>query len=154
MATPSAEATRKAAAAIQALAVTDINRRQSSEMGDPLVALFTVLARKVFPQDTESTTVTRVRLMMASWLLRGELEPTAVSPPNEATARKAVDAVANLHGANLDQRIGAEVGDVVLAFFSAFASNVMPEPGADVLSRKVQLMVLAYLLRGDLAKKH
>lgn len=153
MAAPSIEATRKAAAAVQGMAAQEINRRQSAEMGDTLVALFTVLARKVFPSDAESTTVQRVRLMMAAWILRAELEPHKVSPPDEATARKAVDAVAVLNGAALDARIGSEVGDNVMAFFPALANRVMPEQGTAALAGKVHLMVLAYLLRGDLARR-
>lgn len=154
MAAPNVEATRKAAGTIQTLSVPEINRRQSAEIGDPLLAFFAILARKLFPAEAESAIVGRVRMMMASWFLRGEIERTPIAPPDEATARQAVDAVAGLDERALDQRIEHEIGDVVMAFFSAFLNKAMPEKNQDARTRQVQLMIHAYLLRGDLAGKN
>lgn len=146
MAAPTAEQARAAASGIIDMADAELKRRRSAEAGDVMVAFFAILARKLFPQEQETPTAKRVELMLAAWLLRGDLEKTKIAPPQEAAAKKAVDAVAALNGAALDQRIVAEIGDAVLAFFSAFSKKVMGK----VDDRNVQLMVLAYLLRGDL----
>jgi hypothetical protein len=153
MAAPTVEATRKAGAAVQTLSVPEINRRQSAEIGDPLMAFFAILARKLFPAEAESAIVGRVRMMMASWFLRGEIDHTPIAAPDEATARTAVDAVAGLDGRALDQRIEHEIGDVVMAYFSAFLNKVLPEKNPDARTKQVQLMIHAFLLRGDLAGK-
>jgi hypothetical protein len=151
MAPPNVNETRAAGAAVMAMSGDDIDRRQRQEIGDPLTAFFTILAQKMFPGEPESATVTRVRLMMASWFLRGQLEHTPIAPPDEAKAKAAVAAVAGLGGAALSERIDAEVGDVVMSYFSTFADRFMPENDPAALPNKVHLMLLAYLLRGDLA---
>jgi hypothetical protein len=141
------EQTRKAAAGIADLQDADFKKRKSGEAGDVLVGFFAILAKKLFPQEQEVTQGKRVELMLAAWFLRGDLEQLPVKPPDEAAAKKAVDKVAALKGDALDKRMTAEVGDAVLAFFSAFAKKVMGK----VDDRDVQLMVLAFLLRRELA---
>jgi hypothetical protein len=144
-----AEQTKTAAAGIIEMQDADFKKRKSGEAGDVLVAFFSILARKVFPQEQETPTARRVELMLAAYFLRGELEKTKATPPAEALAKTAVEKVGALDGAALDQRIKAEIGDAVLAFFAAFSKKVMGKHD----DRNVQLMVLAYLLRGDLTAK-
>lgn len=153
MAAPTLEQTRAAASGIHAMADADFARRRSAEAGDALVAFFVILARKLFSAEKENVVATRVELMLAAWFLRGEVDGLAASPPDEAKAKKAVDAVAALDGVALDARIGNEVGDSVMAFFSAFANKVTPDTDPLRRAKTVQLMVLAYLLRGDLTAK-
>jgi len=141
------EQTRSAAAVIAGMQDADFKKRKSGEAGDVLVGFFSILARKLFPKEQESPTAKRVELMLAAYFMRGELEKLGVKPPDEATAKKAVDKVAALNGPALDARITGEIGDAVLAFFSAFSKKVMGKHD----DKNVQLMVLAYLLRGELA---
>ena len=150
MAAPTLDQTRAAASGIHSMAEADFAKRRSSEAGDALVALFVVLAKKLFPKDKEPQTAARVELMLGAYFLRGEVDHKAAKPPAEAAARKVIDQVAALDGPTLDQRITDEVGDAVLAFFSAFATKAMPGLDPDARAKTVQLMVLAYLARREL----
>jgi hypothetical protein len=141
------EQTRTAAAGITAMQDADFKRRKSGEAGDALIAFFAILAKKLFPQEQEGTQGKRVELMLAAYFLRGELEKLPMKAPDEAKAKLAVDKVTQLNRAGLEKRMMGEVGDAVMAFFSAFSKKVMGK----VDDKNVQLMVLAYLLRRDLA---
>jgi hypothetical protein len=87
--------------------------------------------------------------MVAAYLLRGDLEGARGKPPAEAQAKKAIERVSALGAKALDQRITDELGDAVVAFFSAFSRKVINETDDD-RAKTVQLMVLAYLARRDL----
>ena len=150
MAAPTLDQTRAAASGIHSMAEADFKRRRSAEAGDALVAFFVILAKKLFPRDAETDTATRVELMLGAYFLRGDVDKTAVKPPSEATAKKAIDEVSSLDGPALDQRITDEVGDAMLAFFNAFSMKVMPRLEAEARAKTVQLMVLAYLARREL----
>ncbi len=102
---------------------------------------------KVAPKDTDEERARRVEMMVAAYFLRGDLDGKKIAAPDEKQARKAVDGVAALNGAALDKRISAEVGDAAMAFFSAFVNKVTGKAEPE----SVQLMVLAFLLRKDLA---
>jgi hypothetical protein len=146
MSTPNLEQTRAAATHVMDMQDADFNRRKSAEAGDPLIAMFSILARKLYPTDSATVAGSRVEVMLAAYFLRGDLDNIAVKAPNEQQARKAIDAVAALDGATLTKRMNEDVGDAVMAFFSAFSKKVMGQTEA----KTVQLMVLAYLLRKDL----
>ncbi len=66
---------------------------------------------------------------------------------------RALTAVGQLNATELDQRIEAEMGDQVLAALSALAQSQQkgPNPSGDP-TRTVHLMVLAYLIRGELER--
>jgi hypothetical protein len=150
MAAPTLDQTRTAASGIHSMAEADFVKRRSAEAGDALVAFFVILAKKLFPKDKEPLTAARVELMLAAYFLRGEVDHKAAKPPSEAAAKKAIDLVSSLDGAALDQRITDEIGDAVLAFFSAFSGKVIPGIDPDSRAKTVQLMVLAYLARREL----
>ncbi len=152
MAAPTLEQTRAAASGIHSMAEADFKRRRSAEAGDTLVAFFVILAKKLFPQDVEQQTALRVELMLGAYFLRGEVDHSAAKPPAEAAAKKVIDSLAVLDGAALGQRMTDEVGDAVLAFFSAFATKVMGRLDPDSRAKTVQLMVLAYLARPQLVQ--
>jgi hypothetical protein len=141
------EQTQKAGAVITGLQDADFKKRKTAEAGDALVAFFAILAKKVFPKDAEALQARRVEMMLAAFFLRGELEKLPARPPGEAAAKGAVDEVAALDARALEKRMITEVGDAVLAFFTAFSKKVLGE----VDDGAVQLMVLAFLLRRDLA---
>jgi len=152
MAAPTLEQTRAAASGIHSMANEDFARRKKEEAGDALTAFFVILARKLFPKDVEEAIAARVETMLAAYFLRGEVEGQKGKPPAEAAAKKAIDAVSALDGKALDQRITDEIGDAMLAFFSAFSKKVMPhETDAERKAKQVQLMVLAYLARKQLS---
>jgi len=151
MAAPTLEQTRAAASGIHSMAEADFKRRRSAEAGDALVAFFVILAKKLFPQDKEQATAARVELMLGAYFLRGDVDQSAAKAPGEAAAKKVIDSLAGLDGAALDQRMTDEVGDAVLAFFSAFATKVLGPLDDDARAKTVQLMVLAYLARPQLA---
>ena len=150
MPAPTIEQTKVAAGAIASMGEADFLLRRRSEAGDTLIAYFVILARKLFAEDAAEQTAQRVEMMLASWFLRGEVEGKKAAPTDPAAAKKAVEKVAALDGAGLGQRMNAEVGDAILAFFTAFQHKTMPETDPDRRARAVQLMILAYLLRGDL----
>lgn len=152
MAAPTLEQTRAAASGIHSMAEADFKRRRTAEAGDALVAFFVILAKKLFPNDREPQTAARVELMLGAYFLRGDVEQQAVKPPSEAAAKKVIDSLASLDGAALEKRMGDEVGDAVLAFFSAFATKVLGPLDAEARAQTVQLMVLAYLARPQLAQ--
>ncbi len=91
--------------------------------------------------------------MLAAYLFRGDVEGHMVRAPDEATAKRAADAVASLSGAELDARIDDEVGNAVLSWFGAFCDRFAPERSADARAGNVHLMVLAYLIRGELGRR-
>jgi hypothetical protein len=72
--------------------------------------------------------------------------------PNEAAALAAVKVVQALSGPDLEKRVRAEIGDPLLAMFSLLAKNVNPDADDRAIARQVQLMILAYLVREELAK--
>ena len=75
-------------------------------------------------------------------------------PPDEATGLEVVKKIQSLNGPDLEKRVRAEVGDPMLAFFSLLAKSTAG-PGDDdhTIAKKVHLMVLAYLIRGELHQK-
>jgi hypothetical protein len=148
---PSVADIKRAAARLQGLRGNELEVLQRDQVGDPLLAGFAVLARKVFPDDAEAATVRRVRLMVASYLLRGDVERTVVRAPTEPEALAAVQAVGALSGAALGERIDAELGHALVTWFSGFAAQLMPEGDPRALPGKVHLMTLAWLARGELA---
>ena len=152
MTAPTLEQTRAAASGIHSMAEEDFARRRREEAGDALTAFFVVLAKKLFPKDVEEAIAARVETMLAAYFLRGEVEGAKGKPPSEAAAKKAVEHVASLDGAALNQRIDDEIGDAMLAFFSAFSKKVLPlETDGMRVAMQVQLMVLAYLARKHLS---
>jgi hypothetical protein len=74
-------------------------------------------------------------------------------PPDEAKGLEVVKKIQSLSGPDLEKRVRAEVGDPLLAMFSLLAKSTAA-PGDDdhAIARKVHLMVLAYLIRGELTK--
>jgi hypothetical protein len=72
-------------------------------------------------------------------------------PPDEAKGLEVVKKIQSLNGPDLEKRVRAEVGDPMLAFFSLLAKSTAA-PGDDdhAIAKKVHLMVLAYLIRGEL----
>jgi hypothetical protein len=71
-------------------------------------------------------------------------------PPDEQTGLAAVKTVQSLSGPELEKRVRAEVGDPMLAFFSLLAKSVAPEEDDHAIAKRVHLMILAYLIRGEL----
>jgi hypothetical protein len=59
-------------------------------------------------------------------------------------------AVERLSGAEIDRRISAEIGDAALAAFAGMVRARHPGDGDPAVAQKVHLMVLAYLMRGEL----
>ena len=150
VAAPTLEQTRAAGSGLQAMAEADFERRRSAEAGDALVAFFVILAKQLFPRGAEADTTARVELMLAAYFLRGDVDQAKVKAPGEAAAKKAIERVSRLDGKALDQRIGAEIGDAMMAFFNAFSIKVMPKLEPEARVKTVQLMVLAYLARREL----
>lgn len=72
--------------------------------------------------------------------------------PDEAAALAAVKAVQSLAGPDFEKRVRAEVGDPLLAMFSLLAKSVAPSDDDRAIAQKVQLMLLSYLVREELAK--
>jgi hypothetical protein len=73
-----------------------------------------------------------------------------MAPPDEKTALAAVKSVQVLDGATLEKRVREEVGDPLLAMFSLLAKNLSPKDDDPAIAKKVHVMVLAYLIRGEL----
>ena len=71
-------------------------------------------------------------------------------PPDEPTGLAVVQKIQSLNGPQLEQRVRAEVGDPMLAFFALLAKSTSPQDDDAQIARKVHLMVLAYLIRGEL----
>jgi hypothetical protein len=72
-------------------------------------------------------------------------------PPDEAKGLEVVKKIQSLNGPDLEKRVRAEVGDPMLAFFSLLAkSTAAPGDDDQAIAKKVHLMVLAYLIRGEL----
>lgn len=151
MATPTLEQTRAAGLSLSAMPQSKFDERRHAEAGDALVAFFVILAKKLFPKATEAQTAQRVELMLAAYFLRGDLEKKKLAAPAEAKAKKAVESVATLSGAALEQRMTAEVGDSVLAFLNAFSIKVTQARDDATRAGNVHLMLLAYLVRGALS---
>lgn len=73
-----------------------------------------------------------------------------MSPPDAKRAIAAMQTVQNLSGDELDLRISREAGDHVLAAFSATARALAPDDPPHETARKVQLLLMGYLIRGEL----
>jgi hypothetical protein len=71
-------------------------------------------------------------------------------PPDEQAGLAAVKKIQSLSGPDLEKRVRAEVGDPMLAFFSLLAKSAAPEDDDHAVAKKVHLMILAYLVRGEL----
>jgi hypothetical protein len=69
-----------------------------------------------------------------------------MTAPSEDHAIEALKKVQALSGAELDGLIDAEIGNSMLGVFQAIATAMFPEDPKG-LSKRVHLMVLAYLLR-------
>ena len=71
--------------------------------------------------------------------------------PDEATALAAVKRVQSMSGPELEKRVRAEIGDPLLAMFSLLAKSIAPAASDQDIAQRVQLMILAYLVREDLS---
>ena len=72
-------------------------------------------------------------------------------PPDEPTGLAVVKKIQSLDGPALEKRVRQEVGDPMLAFFSLLAkSTAGANEDETTLAKRVHLMVLAYLIRGEL----
>ena len=71
---------------------------------------------------------------------------------DQETALQALDLVGDLDAEELDARIDAEIGDNVLGVLSALAKASMPGIDSANHSRTVHLMVLSYLMRGEIER--
>ena len=75
-----------------------------------------------------------------------------MAAPNEATALEAVKLVQSLTGAELEKRVRAEIGDPLLAMFALLAKSVSNTDDDREIAKKVQLMIIAYLVHEELGK--
>jgi hypothetical protein len=71
-------------------------------------------------------------------------------PPDEQSALAAAKKVQVLNGPALEKRVREEVGDPMLAIFALLAKNIEPQADDAAIARRVQGIVLAYLIRGTL----
>lgn len=71
--------------------------------------------------------------------------------PDEAAALAAVKTVQALSGPEMEKRVRAEIGDPLLAMFSLLAKSTASEGDSErSIAQKVQLMIMAYLIRDEL----
>jgi hypothetical protein len=59
--------------AVQSLSGPDFEKRVRTEVGDPLLAMFSLLAKNVAPSDDDRAIAEKVQLMLLSYLVREEL---------------------------------------------------------------------------------
>ena len=71
-------------------------------------------------------------------------------PPDEQTGLAAVQKIQALSGPDLEKRVRAEIGDPMLAFFALLAKSTSPGEDDHAIAKKVHLMILSYLIRGEL----
>jgi hypothetical protein len=70
-------------------------------------------------------------------------------PASVDSALEAMKTVQALDGRSLEARIQADIGTPMMAVFTSLARSMFPEDDDEVVARKVHLMVLAYLLKGE-----
>lgn len=74
-----------------------------------------------------------------------------MSAPDEAAALAAVKTVQALSGPEMEKRVRATIGDPLLAMFSLLAKSTASEGDSErMIAQKVQLMIMAYLIREEL----
>ncbi|MEW5848326.1 MAG: hypothetical protein AB2A00_05905 [Myxococcota bacterium] len=73
-----------------------------------------------------------------------------MSAPDEARALEALKTVQSIPAKDLDQLVTDEIGQSLLGVFAAMARAMGPDDDRQETARKVHLMVLAYLMRGEL----
>ena len=76
-----------------------------------------------------------------------------MSAPTEQVALAALQKVQKLTGDELDEALDRQVGAAMLGIFKALAKTLLNDPDEEVLGRAVHCMVLAYLMRGEVAGK-
>jgi hypothetical protein len=77
MAAPDEATALAAVRKVQNLSGRDIETRVRAEVGDPLIAMFALLAKSVAPSDNDSETAKKVHLMVLAYLVREELNNPA-----------------------------------------------------------------------------
>lgn len=70
--------------------------------------------------------------------------------PDEKRALAAVQRVQALEADELDRRITEEIGNPLLGMFGALAKSISDDESARATAERVHLMVLAFLIRGEL----
>jgi len=74
MSAPTEQAALKAVKLVQSLNGPELEARVRSEVGDPLLAMFALLAKHGAPSDDERATAQKVQLMVLGYLARGEID--------------------------------------------------------------------------------
>ncbi|MFO0728878.1 MAG: hypothetical protein U1E65_34180 [Myxococcota bacterium] len=74
MTAPDEQAALAAVKRVQALNGPSLEARVRAEVGDPLIAMFALMAKHGAPGDDERQTAQKVQLMVLSYLARGEIE--------------------------------------------------------------------------------
>jgi hypothetical protein len=71
----SVDAALEAMKTVQALDGRSMEARIQSEIGTPMMAVFTSLARNMFPEDDDDGVAKKVHLMVLAFLLKAEVDP-------------------------------------------------------------------------------
>ena len=75
-----------------------------------------------------------------------------MATPVEARVLEAMKRVQKFSGKELDRKITEEVGDPMLGAFKALATSMLGKENNDRVNQAVHLMVLAYLMRGQVER--
>jgi hypothetical protein len=76
-----------------------------------------------------------------------------MSAPTEEAALAAMRKVQQLSGPQIEKAINEEIGDPMMAVFSMLVRHLDPFASEDQVSRRIHLMVLAYLMRNEINSK-
>jgi hypothetical protein len=76
-----------------------------------------------------------------------------MAAPDEKTALEAVKKIQSMSGADIEKAVRAQLGDPLLAMFALLAQNVSPGDDERETAKKVQLMIIAYLVHDELNRK-
>jgi hypothetical protein len=72
---------------------------------------------------------------------------------SEAQVQRAFDIVRKWDATQLEARVRADMGSEVMGLLGALARNSYPNADEDELSRVMHLMVLSFMLRGELERE-
>jgi hypothetical protein len=70
---------------VQSLSGPELEKRVHAEIGDPMLAMFVLLAKNLSPEDDDQAIGKKVHTMILAYLIRGELSaPAPVKGPKRA----------------------------------------------------------------------
>lgn len=64
---------------VQSLGGSELEKRVRTEVGDPMLALFSLLAKSIGPPNDDQEVARKVHAMILAYLIRGELDSSATT---------------------------------------------------------------------------